>query len=77
MSRRTRIKRGRPAERFTLAHHSEYSSTTTYFPRAYSLIGNDITFPISILPLHSGNKITYAGTASNFFSQLGNTKFEE
>jgi hypothetical protein len=40
MSRRTRIKMGgRGKEKFTLTHHSDYASTTTYFPRAYSMIG--------------------------------------
>jgi hypothetical protein len=78
MSRRTRIKMGgRSKERFTLAHHSDYASTTTYFPRAYSFFGNDITFPISVLPLHSKNKITYAGSSSEFFEKLNDINFND
>jgi hypothetical protein len=78
MSRRTRIKMGsRSKEKFTLAHHSEYASTTTYFPRAYSLLGHDITFPISVLPLHTAGKITYAGTIEDFFPKLEATAFVE
>lgn len=78
MSRRTRIKMGgRSREKFTLAHHSEYASTTTYFPRAYSYLGNDITFPISVLPIFSGNKITYAGSSSKFFEKLNETTFKD
>jgi len=61
MSRRTRIKFNRSRESFVLAHHSDYASTTTYFPKAYSLLGNDIKFPKSVLPLLLKNKIHYVG----------------
>lgn len=76
MSRRTRIKFGaRSKEKFTLAHHSDYACTTTYFPRAYSAYGNDITFPISVLPTYSTGKINYAGPISEFFTKLDAAKF--
>jgi hypothetical protein len=78
MSRRTRIKMGcRSKEKFTLAHHSDYASTTTYFPRAYSLIGEDIISPISVLPFYSHGKITYAGSVQDFFPKLEESVFAE
>lgn len=43
MSRRMRLKPLRQAQKIGLSHHTNYSSSTTYFPQSYSIFGTPIT----------------------------------
>jgi hypothetical protein len=62
MSRRTRIKFRRTREKFGMIHHAEYSSSDSYFPRSYSILGQEILFPISVLDFYDDDKINFTGT---------------
>lgn len=57
MSRRTRLRSSKQSSQLGLNHHSQYSSSQTYFPESYSIFGTPISMPAKMLPLEQDNKI--------------------
>ena len=56
------MQRLKPHQGFSLAHHSEYAASSTHFPKAYSYIGKDITFPERPYYQLNNRKLTFVGT---------------
>jgi hypothetical protein len=69
MSRRTRLKPF-PKERFSINHHFSYGASTSHFPKSYSMVGKDIKFPDSVVPLQLGNKFIFVGSIDEYFETV-------
>ena len=69
MSRRTRTKMKRFPFQMGLNHHQEYSSTTTYFPQSYDILGNPIHMPSKIMPLFKEDNLNIVCNENTLMDQ--------